>query len=172
MPIGTVANSIIPVGYTNGYAGNAKLAFWQSPLIDVSAVADGDIIKMGYMPAQSLMLKVEYWTTTDFDTGTETLDMDLGWAAAGNSTDQWTDPVTGKVYTNASASASPAGILNAGVWTGDAVSGTAAIEYRTVLFTDPLYFSAKTLIQFEANAAVNAAGTDGYINMFVTYHDV
>lgn len=174
MAIGTVSNTIIPQAYTAGYAGNVKRVQWKSPLIDASELADGDIVQMGYLPAHSLVFKAEMWSTVDFDGGTETLDIDLGVAAAGNTTDQWTDPSTGVTYTNAAGTADPDAFINAGVLTGDALAAPYAgyLNYRLGLYSDMLYFSDKTLVQFEVNAAVQATPTDGYLVAVLHYYDV
>lgn len=117
--------------------------------------ADGDIYQLCKLPANAVV--VGGWIyADDIDTGAETLDMDVGWAA--NGTD----------------AADPDGFGNLGVWTGDAVAG---IKPETgnyyplggVLITaGPKKFSAETTIQVEANAAANAGGT-GTLTLVVIY---
>ena len=119
-------------------------------------VEDGDIFEMCKVPKNAVV--VGGWIMgEDLDTNaTETLDMDIGWAA--NGTD----------------AADPDGFGNLGVWTGDAISGlkpVAGIYFplQGVLFTGgPKKFSEVTTIQIEANAAAATGGT-GTLSVVVLY---
>ena len=118
-------------------------------------VEDGDIFEMCKVPKNAVV--VGGWIMgDDLDTGIETLDMDIGWAA--NGTD----------------AADPDGFGNLGVWTGDAITDlkpVAGIYYplQGVLFTaGPKKFSAETTIQIEANAAAATGGT-GTVSVVVLY---
>jgi hypothetical protein len=148
----TRAASTFPVA-GDGMAGNLKVATGTYEL--AANVEDGDIFEMCKVPANAVV--VMGWVYgDDLDTGTETLDMDVGWAA--NGTD----------------AADPDGFGNLGVWTGDAVTGIkpeAGIHYpfSGVLYTGgPKKFAAETTIQVEANAAANAGGT-GTLTVVVLY---
>ena len=68
-----------------------------------AAPADGDIYQMCRVPGGATILG-GYVQADDLDTGTEALDMDIGWAA------------------NGVESADPDGLGNLGTWTGDAVA--------------------------------------------------
>lgn len=153
----TLTNSLMTVGPTHGLAGNLKV--WHRKYEIAAQVEDGDIFELGYIPGR-IMVCGSAFVCDDIDTGTEALDMDVGWAAAGGS-ETYTDPETGITYTNAAASASPTGLHNAGVLTGDGLAESHTGNLRVQFYPDPLYFSSKTKIQIEANAAANAfaAGT-------------
>lgn len=114
-------------------------------------VEDGDIFEMHYVPPGAVVHSGEL-RADDLDTGTEVLDGDVGWAA------------------NESDSADPDGLLNGGVWLGDAVTGVRAeagvwLPYNGTLMTaGPKAFAlagGKTMIQVEFNVAANSfsAGT-------------
>ena len=108
-------------------------------------VEDGDIFEMCKVPAGAKVID-GFVRADDLDTGTETLDMDIGWAA------------------NGSDDADPDGFGNLGVWSGDAVTGVkpeAQVWYpfNGVLKDGPKAFAAETTIQLEANAAANTGGT-------------
>lgn len=108
--------------------------------------ADGDIYQLVKVPAGATVVG-GYVRAIDLDTGTETLDMDIGWAA------------------NGSEAADPDGFGNLGVWTGDAVAGLKPevgnyFPLMGVLgVSGPQTFTNETVIQVEANAAANAGGT-------------
>jgi len=105
-------------------------------------VEDGDIFEMHYVP-DGATIHDGVLRADDIDTGVETLDGDVGWAA------------------NESDAADPDGLLNGGVWTGDAVAGVnpeafTTLRYGGVLKDGPKTFTAgggKTMIQVEFNAA-------------------
>ena len=143
-----------------GDAGMVKVAYGT---YDVAAnVEDGDIFQMCRLPAGATVVG-GYFKGDDLDTNaTETLDLDVGWAANGN---------TGTYDT-----ADPDGLANLGVLTGDAfVTGNVA---NVVSYNYPLNglmntgvmikFTAETIIQIEANAAC-ATFAAGTISLFVYY---
>ena len=126
-----------------GEAGTVKFAYGTYEI--AANVEDGDIFEMCRVPAGALVVD-GFVRADDLDTGTEALDMDIGWAA--NGTD----------------AADPDGFGNLGVWSGDAVTDIkpeAQIFYpfNGVLKDGPKEFAAETVIQLEANAAANAGGT-------------
>lgn len=108
-------------------------------------VEDGDIFELCKLPAGAVVVGGAFYTS-DMDTGTEALDIDLGWAA------------------NGSEAADPDGFVNSGVLTGDAVTDLVAAgsNYRPFpMASGPLAFTNETVVQAEANvaAATFAAGT-------------
>lgn len=110
-----------------------------------AAVEDGDIFEMCRLPAGAVVVD-GFVRGDDIDTGTEALDMDIGWA--GNGTD----------------TADPDGFGNMGVWTGDALVDIKPevqiwFPFNGVLKDGPKTFAAETIIQLEANVASNAGHT-------------
>lgn len=157
----TLSNSPLTVGPGIGLAGNAKI--WHRKYEIAADVEDGDIFELGKLPANCLVCG-GWIAVDDIDTGTEAIDIDVGWAAAGAS-ETYTDSQTGVTYTNSGASASAAGLCNTGVLSGDGSTEVYAAgkTFRWMVLPDPLYFSAETMVQLEANAAAGtfAAGTFG-----------
>lgn len=132
--------------FGHGLRGSVKFAYG---VYEIAAnVEDGDIFEMCKLPAGAVVID-GFVRADDLDTGTEVLDMDVGWAA--NDTD----------------AADPDGFGNLGVWSGDAVTDIkpeAQIWYpfNGVLKDGPKSFSesgGETTIQVEANVAANAGGT-------------
>ena len=129
----------------------------------IAAVVEaGDIFEMCWVPAGAVILGGMVYAA-DIDTGTETLDMDLGWAANGGS------GTYDAVDTD--------GLGNFGVWTGDAfanpsispVTGNMIPLSGAFLAGGVLpYFTKKTKIQLYANAASNAGHT-GAVSVVVYY---
>jgi hypothetical protein len=142
----TRAAATVPVP-DNALAGLLH-AHWGSYAIAAN-VEDGDIFEMHYVPDGATVLDGVV-RGDDMDTGTEALDIDVGWAA--NQTDL----------------ADPDGFGNLGIWTGDAVAAIKPEAYNYFPFGGVLKdgvktFTAaggKTMIQLEANvaAATFAAG--------------
>lgn len=155
----TLTNSLMTVGATHGLSKTLKV--WHRKYEIAANVEDGDIFELGYIP-NNIMVCGCVFVCDDLDTGTEALDMDVGWAAAGAS-DTYTDSDTGVTYTNSAASAAPAGFSNAGVLTGDGIAELHTGNQRIQFYPDPLFFSAETKVQIEANVAANqfAGGTAG-----------
>lgn len=108
-------------------------------------VEDGDIWELCKLPAGAVVIGGAFWAS-DMDTGTETLDIDVGWAG------------------NGAEAASAAGFVNSGVLTGDVNTDLtpAGANYRPFnMSAGPITFTRETTVQAEANAAANAfaAGT-------------
>lgn len=142
-------------GPHNGLFGDTKTWFGRYNFGTV-VVEDGDIRRALILPRRSLVVGGELWCG-DLDSGTETIDVDVGWAANGAGSGAGTTykiPGTTLEFTNAAATASATGLINSGVLTGDAITDLlAAGNYRPVpLLTGPLYFAEDTVIQFEVNA--------------------
>lgn len=118
-------------------------------------VEDGDIFEMCKIPAGAVVIG-GYLIADDLDTNaTETLDMDVGWAA------------------NGAEAADPDGLGNLGVWVGDAVANIKpeAINYFPLagaLKDGPITFTRETTIQIEANAAA-ATFAAGDMTLYVHY---
>lgn len=146
---------VMPFGH--GYGGALYVCHGGYTL--AANVEDGDIFELFYTPANFLCLG-GWLAAADIDTGTEALVMDLGWAANGGGSETMVDATDGKSYTNAAASASPDGLINGDVWTGDATGNShGAGNMILVRLPTPLLFTRPTLIQVEANVAANAGGT-------------
>ena len=106
----------------NGYAGDVKAA-WGKYSITTAALEAGDIFEMCWLPANCLVIGGCYYVG-DLDSGTETVDMDCGWAAN-------TGPATftdqdGTIWDNSGASLDADGFVNSGVLTGDAITDLMA----------------------------------------------
>ena len=159
------AAAVVPFGH--GLAGTVKAAFGKYTI--AANVEDGDIFEMCRIPKNSLVIGGVFYAG-DMDTGTETLDMDVGYAANGGGSATFKDS-NGETWTNAAASASATGFVNSGVLTGDAITDLLAAGSNMRLFpmtTGPMYFSENTLVQVEANAAA-ATFTEGTISVVVYY---
>jgi putative hemolysin len=108
-------------------------------------VEDGDIFELCKLPAGAVVLGGAFYSG-DLDSGTEAIDIDVGWAG------------------NGAEAADPDGFVNMGVLTGDAVVDilAAGSNYRPFpMTTGPLTFTKETVVQAEANvaAATFVAGT-------------
>jgi hypothetical protein len=143
------------------YAGSGVLQCAYGTYTIAAAVEDGDIFEMCWVPAGAVLVG-GYFYAADLDTGTEALDMDIGWAANGGS---------GTYDT-----ADPDGLGDLGTLTGDAfalgnVSPTTGLMYplsgRLSVGILPS-FTKKTKIQVEANTAGNAGHT-GAMSVVVWY---
>jgi hypothetical protein len=146
---GTRAADGFPVA-GHGFAGNLKVAYGSYAV--AANVEDGDIFELCKLPAGAVVLGGAFYSG-DLDTGTETLDIDVGWAA------------------NGTESADPDGFVNSGVLTGDAITDllAAGSNYRPFpMATGPLTFTNETIVQAEANAA-SAAFAAGTIYVVVYY---
>lgn len=160
------------VGPGAGLFGNCKIWFGRYNFGTV-VVEDGDIRKVLKLPRRSLVVGGELWTG-DLDTGTETINFDVGWTANGAGTGTgttYTVPGTTLTFANAGASASPTGFIASGILTGDVTVDlhAAGINYRPVpLPTGPLYFAEDTNVQFEVNAAA-ATPADAQAWLFLRY---
>ena len=122
--------------------------------IAATALEDGDIFEICRLPAGATV--IGGWVQAqDLDTGIETVDFMIGWAA------------------NADEVADPNGLLLAGVKTGDIsvhldVASTWMPLAGVLLTAGPKTFTAETLIQVEVNAA-KATGAAGQLTVVVLY---
>ena len=134
-----------------GTYGNLRVAYGEASVTENPE--DGDIWPLCKLPKGAVVVG-GYFYATDIDSGTETLDIDLGIAA------------------NGVDSADPDFFVNAGVLTGDAITDlplTGAANVRLITGIKAA-LGAETTVQAEANAAANAGGT-GTIGC-VLYYDV
>lgn len=128
-------------------------AAWGSYTLAVNPTA-ADIVQFCRLPKNAIVLG-GWFRGQDVDTGTGTLDIDIGWAA------------------NGVEAADPDGFGNFG-----AINGTAVANYlpetgfifplHGVLATGPVSFTNETIIQGVVNVAANAGGT-GVITVVVQY---
>ena len=142
----------------HGY-GAAMYCCWGK--ITVSAnPADGDIYELCRTPSGGGgFVALGGWLTLgDLDTGTEALDIDVGWAANGSSSQRSATMPWGESLSDSGYTADPDGLANLGVLTGDAVTDLFASgqNYRPLVLPTPLWFAQPTMIQAEANAAAAA----------------
>lgn len=120
-----------------------------------TALAQDDVVDMLLLPAGATVVG-GFLRANDIDTGTEALDIDVGWAA------------------NGVDSADPDGFGNLGVWSGDAITDLrpeAGIFYPlggVLNSTGPKTFTVETKLQLDVNVAANAGGT-GKIWLIVEY---
>lgn len=149
-------NAMPPVGH--GLAGNVKA--WFGKYTYASAPSANDLFSICKLPKNSLVLW-GFIATDDIDTGTEALDIDVGFTANGGGSATLTT-ADGTTWTNAAASADAAGFVNGGVFTGDAITdlAPAGTNWRPFIFgTGPKFFSEETQVQGKIIAAANAGGT-------------
>lgn len=136
-----------------GNAGQVYSAYGTYEIAAANSIAD--IIQMCKLPAKAVVLS-GWLYGDDLDTGTEELDMDIGWAATADEV------------------ADPDGFGNFGVMDGDTISQfkpVAGLLYplQGVLLADgPKYFTAPATIQLVVNAAAKAGGT-GTVSLVVYY---
>jgi len=151
----------------HGY-GAALYCCWGK--ITVSAnPADNDIYQLCRTPSGGggFVALGGWFSAADLDTGTEALDIDLGWAANGTASQESAVMPWGETLSDSGNSASTDGLGNLGVLTGDAVTNllAAGATHRPIVLSTPLWFAKPTLIQAEANAA---AGTFTAGDMTIT----
>lgn len=138
----------------HGMGGNLKVACGSMEI--GTAVAVNDVLQFCKVPAGAVVIG-GWLMGDDIDTNaTETLDIDIGWAA------------------NGEEAADPDGFGNFGVITGDAV---AEFKPEVSIFmwlggvlrtTAPQLFTAETTIQGDVNAVAATGGT-GTLTLVVLY---
>ena len=148
----------IPPGH--GLMGNVK-ASWGVYTYGAAASAN-DLFNACKLPKNSLLLW-GWMATDDIDSGTETLEIDLGFTANGGGAATLATS-DGTTWTNAnSGSASATYLIDSGVLTGDAATDhhPAGMNFRRfqAMKTGPAFFSEETVIQAKITAAANAGGT-------------
>jgi hypothetical protein len=143
------AATTLPV-FKNLGAGNVSVAYGSYTLAEVPEV--GDIWQLCRIPSGAVVLG-GYFAASDIDSGVETLDIDLGWAA------------------NGGEAADPDGFANMGVISGDTVVDVAngvVANMRHLAFTTPPTFTKETTVQAQCVAVANAGGT-GTISCAIYY---
>lgn len=144
-----------PVG---GFAGAGVLNVAYGSYTLAANPTAADIIKFCKVPAGATVIG-GWLRGEDIDTGTEALDIDIGWAANGG--------------TGVGATADPDGFGNFGVITGDVVTElkpevSVFLPLNGTLKSGPVSFDAETSIQGVVNVAANAGGT-GVLWLTVLY---
>lgn len=140
------AESTFPVA---GFAGAGVLhCAWGKYTLAANPTA-ADIVKFCKVPAGATVVG-GWFRGEDIDTGTEALDIDIGWPANGG--------------TGVGATADPDGLGNFGVSNGAAVTNfkpEASILWplNGTLKSGPITFDKETTIQGVVNAPANAGGT-------------
>jgi len=140
------AASTFPVG---GYAGAGVLNVAYGSYTLAANPTAADIIEFCKLPAGATVIG-GFLRGEDIDTGTETLDIDIGWPANGGS--------------GVGATADPDGFGNFGVITGDAVTEwkpevSIYLPLNGTLKSGPVTFDAETKIQGVVNTAAATGGT-------------
>lgn len=132
------------------WMGGAPVVQTLYRVINITTIAVAtNTIDIGYLPAGAVPIG-GYFSAVDLDTGTETLDMDLG------ITDNGTD------------GADPDFFMNGGLFSGDAIATdfilTNASNYRPITGPFPVVqLTAKTLVQLIFNTAAAATGTGKFV---------
>ena len=139
---GSRAAAGVPVS-SHGLAGTLRVAYGSYAV--AANVEDGDIFELCRLPAGAVVVGGQFWAS-DMDTGTEALDIDVGYAA------------------NGVEAADPDAFVNSGVLSGDVIADLipAGHNFRPfVMSAGAVALSAETVVQAEANvaAATFAAGT-------------
>lgn len=137
---GARAAADFPVTKHHG-AGVLQVAYADYAIPETPEV--GDVYKLCKLPAGAKPIG-GYFAATDVDTGTETLDIDLGIAA------------------NGVDAADPDFFCNSGVLSGDAITDlilTNAGNLRPIVFTTLTTLGAETTVQAVVNAVAAAGGT-------------
>lgn len=115
----------------------------------------GDVFLMCKIPAGATIIG-GYVRGKDLDTGTEALDIDVGWTA------------------NGAEAADPDGLGNLGLWSGDAVTDVrpeVGIYYNfggVLMTTGPQSFTRETTIALTVNVAAGTLG-GGKVTVVVFY---
>lgn len=147
------AASTFPV-FSPPHGSGVLCAAWGTYAIAANPTA-ADIIEMCKLPAKATVLG-GYAMASDIDTGTEALDIDIGWAATADEV------------------ADPDGFGNFGVWDGDTVgqiipvAGSWKPLQGVLLTAGPKTFTAEAKVIATVNAPANAGGT-GQITVVVFY---
>lgn len=154
----TATTNALPV-YGHGLAGNVK-AWWGKYTYGSAAVIN-DTIDLCKIPKNSLVLW-GFMATDDIDTGTEALEIDIGFTANGGGAATLTTNDGTTFTNNNSGSASATAFIDSGVLTGDTVTDLmAGMNWRPLqgIKTGPMFFSEETQVRAKITAAAQASGT-------------
>lgn len=147
----------VPAGH--GLHMNVKAAFGKYTY--AAAPSANDLANMFKLPKNCLVLW-GFLATDDIDTGTEALEIDVGFTANGGGAATLTTS-DGTTWTNNnSGSASATAFVDSGVLTGDTVTDLmAGMNWRPFqgVKTGPMFFSEETVCQAKITAAANSGGT-------------
>lgn len=144
---------------TGGFHGNLKVAY--GVYTYGAAPSANDLANLFKLPKNALVID-GFLMTDDIDTGTETLEIDVGWTANGGAQTDGIKTNDGTSWTNAGYQAVSAGFVDSGVLTGDAVTDLSPVGQNRRPFqlkTGPKFFSEETQVQAKITAAANAGGT-------------
>lgn len=150
---GSKAASTAPVPSLSSMQGVLQVAWGTYTL--AANPSQNDVIEFCKVPAGATVIG-GWLQGADIDTGTETFDIDIGWAANGTDT------------------ADTDGFGNFGVLTGDAVTELKPVAGIYVPFANVIQdsgyktFAAETKIIGTVNAAANAGGT-GLLKVVVLF---
>jgi hypothetical protein len=138
--------SLVP---TPGAVGEAHTLHCLYEIVNITTIAvDNDTADVGYLPKGARPVW-GYFGSADLDTGTESLDMDLG------------------ITANGVDSADADFFMNGGVFTGDAITDLPLTNAANIrFFTGPFpvtTLGARTLVQMKTIAAANATGTGKFV---------
>lgn len=144
---------------THGLSMSVKAAFGKYTY--AAAPSANDLANMFKLPKNCLVLW-GFMATDDIDTGTEALEIDVGFTANGGGAATLTT-ADGTTWTNNnSGSASATAFIDSGVLTGDTVTDLmAGMNWRPFqgVKTGPMFFSEETVCQAKITAAANSGGT-------------
>jgi len=157
----TLTRSPLIIAASGGLGGTVKRQYF-AYVIGAAVEAD-DVFRLGWIPKNCLVVGGNI-ATTDIDTGTETLDVDVGWEANGGGSATWTDPNTGLTFTNAGSTLDADGFADVGVMTGDGIAQVyqAGVNYREIVLPVPLFFSERTMVTLTAVAPSHGGHTGTY----------
>lgn len=153
---------------TGGFAHTLKVAYGKYTY--GAAPSANDLGNLCKLPKNALVID-GFLMTDDIDTGTETLEIDVGWTANGGAQTDGVKTNDGTTWTNAGYQAVSAGFVDSGVLSGDAILDLAPAGQNRRPFqlkTGPLFFSEETQVQAKITAAANAGGT-GTVYVVVHY---
>lgn len=137
--------------------------------VTTAALEANDTFVLCRLPKNCLVVGGNYHVA-DLDSGTETVDIDLGVQANGGGSATLVDSA-GTTWTNAAGSADPDCFVNAGVLTGDAITDLLAAGNNLRPFpmtTGPLYFSEETVVEATV-VATQATPVAGVIYCEIRY---
>lgn len=168
MPATVTANQNAIQPPTGGFAHNVKAAFGKYTY--GAAPSANDLANLCKIPKNALVID-GFLMTDDIDTGTEALEIDVGWTANGGAQTDGVRTNDTTFWTNDGYQAVPAGFVDSGVLTGDAIVDTAPVGQNRRQFqlkTGPKFFTEETQVQAKITAAANAGGT-GTVYVVVYY---
>lgn len=157
----TVATNQYTNGTPAGHGLSGTMKTWFGTYTIATALLANDLINVLKLP-KNCLITGGHMTTTDIDTGTEALEIDIGFTANGGGA-ATVEVADGTTYTNNNSGvASATGFIDSGVMNGDTITDLlAGMNFRPVqgVKNGPMYFSEETVVQAKITAAANAGGT-------------